>query len=77
MSAIEEVGKPNPEIFHRACRRLEVEPAESLHVGDSVSEDLEGARAAGLAALLLDRRDAYPEIADRILSLGEIPERLG
>jgi len=77
VSAIEEVGKPNPEIFHRACRRLEVEPAESLHVGDSVSEDLEGARAAGLAALLLDRRDAYPEIADRILSLGEIPERLG
>jgi putative hydrolase of the HAD superfamily len=77
VSAIEEVGKPDPEIFHRACRRLGVSPSESLHVGDSVSEDLEGARSAGLDALLLDRRDAYPEIADRILSLAQIPERLG
>jgi putative hydrolase of the HAD superfamily len=73
VSAIEEVGKPDPEIFHRACRRLEVEPAEALHVGDSVSEDFEGARSAGLAALLLDRRNACPEIADRILSLAQIP----
>lgn len=77
VSAIEEVGKPDPEIFHRACRRLEVEPSEALHVGDSISEDFEGARSAGLAALLLDRRDACPEIADRILSLAQIPERLG
>jgi FMN phosphatase YigB (HAD superfamily) len=46
-------------------------------VGDSVSEDFEGARSAGLAALLLDRRNACPEIADRILSLAQIPERLG
>ena len=76
VSAIEEVGKPDPEIFHRACRRLEVAPAEALHVGDSVSEDFEGARSAGLAALLLDRRDAFPGIADRIVSLGEIPKRL-
>jgi len=77
VSAIEEIGKPDPEIFHRACRRLEVEPAEALHVGDSVSEDFEGARSAGLGALLLDRRNACPEIADRILSLAQIPGRLG
>jgi putative hydrolase of the HAD superfamily len=77
VSAIEEIGKPDPEIFHRACRRLEVEPAEALHVGDSVSEDFEGARSAGLGALLLDRGNACPEIADRILSLAQIPGRLG
>ncbi|HEY6064940.1 MAG TPA: HAD-IA family hydrolase [Thermoanaerobaculia bacterium] len=76
VSAIEETGKPEAEIFHRACRRAGVEPAEALHVGDSVAEDLEGARRAGLSALLLDRGDAHPEVADRIRSLAEIPERL-
>jgi putative hydrolase of the HAD superfamily len=76
VSAIEETGKPGAEIFHRACRRLGVEPGEALHVGDSVAEDLEGARAAGLRALLLDRADAHPEIADRIASLTELPRQL-
>ena len=76
VSAIEETGKPGAEIIHRACRRLGVEPEEALHVGDSVAEDLEGARAAGLRALLLDRADAHPEIADRIASLTELPRRL-
>jgi putative hydrolase of the HAD superfamily len=76
VSAIEETGKPDPEIFHRACRRLGVGPAEALHVGDSVAEDLEGARGAGLEALLLDRHDRHPEIADRIASLTELPDRL-
>jgi putative hydrolase of the HAD superfamily len=76
VSAIEETGKPGAEIFHRACRRLGVEPGEALHVGDSVAEDLEGARAAGLRALLLDRADAHPEIADRIASLTELTHQL-
>ncbi|HEV8611250.1 MAG TPA: HAD-IA family hydrolase [Thermoanaerobaculia bacterium] len=76
VSAIEETGKPDPEIFHRACRRVGVEPREALHVGDSVAEDLDGARGAGLAALLLDRSDAHPEIADRITSLAELPGRV-
>lgn len=77
VSALEETGKPEPEIFLRACRRLGVAPEEALHVGDSVAEDLAGARGAGLSALLLDRQDVHPEIADRIRSLTELPERLG
>jgi putative hydrolase of the HAD superfamily len=76
VSAIEETGKPDPEIFHRTCRRLGVPPEEALHVGDSVAEDLEGARGAGLSALLLDRQGRYPEIVDRIASLAELPGRL-
>jgi putative hydrolase of the HAD superfamily len=76
VSAIEEVGKPNPEIFRRTCERLQVAPAEALHVGDSFAEDYEGARAAGLSALLLDRRDRHPDVPERIRSLGELAERL-
>ena len=76
VSALEGTSKPDPEIFLRTCRRLDVAPADALHVGDSVSEDLAGARGAGLAALLLDRADAHPEIPDRIRSLAEVPPRL-
>ena len=76
VSAIEETGKPDPEIFRRTCERLGVDPSEALHVGDSLAEDYEGARGAGLAALLLDRDDRHPHVAERVRTLVELPERL-
>ncbi|MGH9368482.1 MAG: HAD family hydrolase [Thermoanaerobaculia bacterium] len=76
VSAIEQTGKPEPEIFRRACARLSVAPAEALHVGDSPREDFEGARAAGLASLLLDRAGRHEGTADRIRSLAEVADRL-
>ena len=76
VSAIEETGKPEPEIFLRTCRRLGIAPAEALHVGDSPVEDYEGARTAGLSALLLDRKDQHGGRPERIRSLAEIPGRL-
>ncbi len=51
ISAEEGIEKPAPEIFHRACARLAVDPGATLHVGDSRRADVEGARAAGCAAL--------------------------
>ena len=75
VSAIEETGKPAPEIFLRTCARLAVAPDEALHVGDSLAEDYEGARAAGLQSLLLDREDRQPHVEDRIRSLREIALR--
>ena len=78
VSAIEETGKPDAEIFLRACARLEVAPSDALHVGDSRREDYEGARAAGLEALLLDREGRHGDLGEneRIRSLAEIPSRL-
>ena len=76
VSAIEEVGKPDPEIFLRTCRRMDVEPAHVLHVGDSLAEDYQAARAAGLSALLLDRTGRHPSMPDRIASLAELTARL-
>ena len=72
VSAIEETGKPGGEIFRRACTRAGVAAAEALHIGDSLAEDYEGARAAGLHALLLDRHGHHPGVADRIASLSEL-----
>ena len=53
-----EIGwrKPHPEIFRRAMSRLEVGPGDVLHVGDSIGDDVGGARAAGIRPVLLDRR---------------------
>jgi putative hydrolase of the HAD superfamily len=76
ISAVEKSGKPHAEIFRRAAGRLGVEPRELMHVGDSVDEDYEAARRAGLSALLLDRDDRHPGVADRIRSLSELAPRL-
>jgi putative hydrolase of the HAD superfamily len=47
--------KPDPAIFTRALERARCGPEEALHVGDTPEEDLDGAAAAGIEALLLVR----------------------
>ncbi|MBA2262878.1 MAG: HAD-IA family hydrolase [Solirubrobacterales bacterium] len=54
-SAQERVAKPDPELFARALALAEREAGGALHVGDSVEHDVAGARAAGIAAVLVDR----------------------
>jgi putative hydrolase of the HAD superfamily len=73
VSAIEGTGKPEPEIFRRTCARLRLSPAEVLHIGDSLVEDYEGARAAGLSALLLDREGRHAGLPDRLETLALLP----
>ena len=54
-SANEQLEKPDPALFRRALEALGVAPGEALHVGDRVDTDVEGARAAGIRPVLLDR----------------------
>ena len=50
------VEKPHPKIFHTAWTSLGVtDPAEVLHVGDSFRDDVHGAIAAGMKAVLVER----------------------
>jgi putative hydrolase of the HAD superfamily len=53
------VGKPDPKIFRAALDALQVSPLEVVHVGDSMTGDVEGAKAAGIAPILLDRGNRY------------------
>jgi putative hydrolase of the HAD superfamily len=53
------VRKPSSEIFMRALAVAGVSPNQAMHVGDSIEEDVAGARAAGIEAVLL-RRDGGP-----------------
>jgi len=46
-------AKPDPAIFRVALAAAGLAPAEVVHVGDTVREDLAGARAAGIAVLLV------------------------
>ncbi|WP_022852661.1 HAD-IA family hydrolase [Thermodesulfatator atlanticus] len=48
-----EVGlaKPDPAIYKLACERLATEPSRALMIGDSIDDDVIGARKAGLFAL--------------------------
>ncbi len=55
ISAEAGVRKPNPGIFELALERVGARPEESMHVGDLVEEDVEGARRAGVRPVLMDR----------------------
>ena len=69
--------KPDPTIFRAALDRLAVEPGAAAMVGDSVEDDIEGALALGMRAILLDREGRYPELEPRITGLGELLPALG
>jgi HAD superfamily hydrolase (TIGR01509 family) len=65
------VRKPDPRIFEAALEAAGCAAEEALHVGDTPAEDIAGARAAGIRALLLDR-DGGGDIA----SLAELERPL-
>jgi putative hydrolase of the HAD superfamily len=69
--------KPHASIFRAVLDLLGVEPAQAAMVGDQVADDIEGARAIGMHAILLDREGLHPEFAPRIESLRDLPEALG
>ncbi|HEU4680364.1 MAG TPA: HAD-IA family hydrolase [Gemmatimonadales bacterium] len=52
-SSLAGVEKPDPRIFQAALEALGVGPEEALYVGDLYEVDVEGARAAGIEAVLL------------------------
>lgn len=47
------VRKPDPEIYWEAARRIGVEPAKCMYVGDNPLRDFEGTRAAGYGMFIL------------------------
>ncbi len=69
--------KPHASIFRAVLDLLEVEPAEALMIGDSIEADVEGALAAGMRAILLDRDRRHPEFEPRIERHDELPAALG
>jgi putative hydrolase of the HAD superfamily len=69
--------KPHASIFFAALEALDVSPDEAVMVGDSYEDDIEGARALGIRAILLDRDGLQLDAPDRIDTLLALPAALG
>ena len=60
-SAAVGAAKPDPRLLEAALALAGVAPAQAVHVGDSLAEDVGAAQAAGVAAVLLVREPAAPQ----------------
>jgi putative hydrolase of the HAD superfamily len=69
--------KPSLSIFAAMLELLGVAAGEAVMVGDMLADDVEGARAAGMGAVLLDREGRYPGHPGALSSLYELPTALG
>ena len=54
--------KPHPSIFEAALKLLDVAPHEAMMVGDSMKQDIDGARRVGMHAVLVNRSSEAPAV---------------
>jgi putative hydrolase of the HAD superfamily len=69
-------SKPDPRLFTHALNVAGASAALSVHVGDNLRTDVEGARAAGLTAIYLGERSDAPPGVPSVRSLPELPALL-
>ena len=69
--------KPHASIFRAVLELLGVEPAEAVMVGDTIADDIEGALALGMRAILVDREGRHTDFTPRVESLTELEPLLG
>jgi putative hydrolase of the HAD superfamily len=69
--------KPHASIFRAVLDLLGVEADEAVMVGDTIADDIEGAQALGMRAILVDRGNVQLEFEPRIETLNELPQLLG
>ena len=73
VSAEVRMAKPDPRIFDLVAAKANRPRERLLYVGDHVGDDIEGARGAGMDAVLIDRRNRQPEApCPRISDLREL-----
>jgi HAD superfamily hydrolase (TIGR01509 family) len=66
--------KPHPRGFLAGCEAIGMQPKDVLYVGDRDDVDGEGARAAGMRVLILDREQSGPGF---VRDYDELGRRLG
>ena len=77
------LAKPDAAAFVQACSRVAADPAHTLHIGDDVTMDVDGALDAGLQAAWVRRPDLVHSVAPRgapqhvVASLAELADQLG
>ena len=68
--------KPDERVFRHALELAGVGPKQAIHVGDSLENDVAGARRVGIRAVLLQRGGDPPAGVESIRSLRELPPLL-
>lgn len=63
------VAKPDPFPFQKILEELDADPRYVWHIGDSLSSDVAGARAAGLVSVWLNRVCRIPDASEAIPDL--------
>ncbi|WP_431483109.1 HAD family hydrolase [Pseudomonas solani] len=75
------VGKPDPHPFEEALKRAGVAAAQAVHIGDHPSDDIHGARNAGMRAIWFNPQgkawDGESAPDAEIRNLAELPALLG
>jgi putative hydrolase of the HAD superfamily len=72
-SAVVGAAKPDRRLFEAGLAAAGCSPGEAVYAGDSLEADVEGAQAAGLRAVLVDRDGVAPPRVPRVESLRELP----
>jgi putative hydrolase of the HAD superfamily len=68
--------KPHETIFRRMLELLDVAAADAVMVGDTIEDDIDGARAVGMQAVLVDREGRFSG-RERLDDLRGLPAALG
>lgn len=82
ISSLARAVKPSSRIFQAALSKHMAEPEEALHIGDSLTEDVQGASNAGMPVIWVNRPtpgDGSPKDfqGPQIPSLEQLPKVLG
>lgn len=77
-SCTEKLMKPDLRLYQRAAQLLDVPPDECLYVGDGSDDELPGAQAAGMTAVLFDPGDTPVQEWGglRVSALSQLPSLL-
>lgn len=67
-SSVLGLQKPDPRIYHHACRELGIEPVEAVFL-DDIGRNLKSARALGMTTLKVDDPDQALDELERVLGI--------
>lgn len=74
LSSEVDISKPDPEIFFMALEKLKIPGDKVLHIGDSIYDDVNGAKKAGLTPVLFDPLNLFSFDGLKIKNLLELIE---
>ena len=77
ISSLAGSAKPSPKIFKYALDQHALDPDEAIYIGDSIKEDMEGARQAKILGILVDREKGDDDGKNNVIKhLNQVPEIL-